>query len=66
MTNEVYPCCSFSIHNDKFVLGNIYSNSIFDIWNGAMISLIREKIKEGLFNAFLQCKICKDSYYKYS
>lgn len=56
---NVAPCCSMSGGN--LVVGNVYNNSIRDIWNGEKIRRIREMVIMGdkLPNA---CKNCNTSH----
>ena len=53
---DVVPCCS--VHGMKLVVGNIYDNSLYEIWNGEKIKMIRNKVND-IHNQPEMCKKCR-------
>jgi len=54
---EVYPCCSF--FGNEMKVGNIYENSILDIWNSKKMQNIRQLANSD--NTLSACKKCRIS-----
>jgi len=52
---SVNPCCSF--FSGEMCVGNIYDNSIYEIWNGNKINEIRKKITNNM-EEILACQKC--------
>lgn len=55
---NITPCCSF--YGTDMVLGNVYKDSLIDVWNGKKLQEIRDQIKERKYNP--NCAKCL--YYK--
>lgn len=56
-------CCSFS-HQD-IVIGNIFKNSMHDIWNGARLRAIQRSFMNTQESIPQYCKMCLNSRYKF-
>jgi len=58
---DVSPCCSF--YGLKLIVGNVYSDSIENIWHGDKISKIRQQIIGKKFNTACQrCLYFRDEF----
>ena len=57
LNGDVFTCCSNWINN--YALGNIYENSLDEIWNGEKARILREKILNGDYS------ICSKDYCQY-
>jgi radical SAM protein with 4Fe4S-binding SPASM domain len=55
-TGDVYPCCSFFGREMK--VGNIYNNSIHNIWNGDKMEEVKKLVNK---EDSLVCNKCKSS-----
>ena len=54
---NVFPCCS--TYGNEIIIGNIYKNSIYEIWNNEKIKNIRKKIKDNEKEQPYACKKCR-------
>jgi len=54
---KVSPCCSF--FGGEFIVGDIYNQSIYDIWHGEKMKEIRLKVN--CKNGFNLCDKCRES-----
>jgi len=58
-SGEVVPCCSF--FGGEMILGNIYENSIYKIWNNKKTKEIRLLVNKGREQQPLACQKCRNS-----
>lgn len=58
---EVLPCCSF--YGPEIVVGNLYWNSLYEIFNYGLMKQIRKDSKEGYYRN-VACKECANAFYK--
>ena len=52
---DVLPCCSF--YGYDIVVGNVYRNSIKEIWNGELMNTLRNDFRNKIYR-FGRCKEC--------
>ena len=57
---EILPCCAF--YGYEIPVGNIYKNSLRDIFQSQNLKKIRKEFKEGLYS-LPTCKECSQSFY---
>jgi len=55
---DVLPCCSF--YGYDIVVGNIYKNSIKEIWNSKLMNKLREDFKHKIYKVG-RCKECMEN-----
>ena len=53
---NVVPCTQIS--NNELVLGNVNENTLEEIWNGKIITKLREEHLEGKRNKVTPCNKC--------
>ena len=54
---DVIPCCSFFGYN--LVVGNIYENSLYEIWNSAEYKILRDQVNsENFLSKPTPCQLC--------
>jgi radical SAM protein with 4Fe4S-binding SPASM domain len=53
---DVYPCCS--AYGAQLALGNANQESLFDLWHGSKIGLLREALATGRWAEIPACREC--------
>lgn len=56
---NVGPCCSFFA--EELIVGNIYKDSIYDIWNGVQMEDIRLSVNGNILQQTIVCRKCRFS-----
>lgn len=56
-TGNVYPCCSD--YGQKMVMGNIYENSIKEIWSGKRMASLKETVNAEHEQQPKACQLCR-------
>ena len=56
---NVLPCCSY--YGLDLIMGNIYKDSLYNIWNGKKIKELRLKVNSSKSQQPQACKKCRDS-----
>lgn len=56
---NVTPCCTFYAKSEAFILGNIKSSTLKELWDGEAINAIRQQLLSGQPNAV--CKACLEN-----
>jgi len=56
---NIGPCCSFFA--EELTVGNIYKDSIYDIWNGIQMESLRLSINNDIIRQPTACRKCKFS-----
>lgn len=57
---DVLPCCS--LYGPEVVLGNVTTNSIYNIWNGETMKKLRESLLKGKY-IHRACEKCANTFY---
>ena len=54
---DVYPCCSD--YGQRILVGNIYQNTVKEIWNKKEMKLLRETVNGEQAKQFRACYLCR-------
>lgn len=66
---NVMPCCHMRSDNpdhEKYILGNVKDNSIYEIYNSNRARKIREAAHKGEFDLLKPCKFCQKKQGRYT
>lgn len=61
---DVAPCCSLNM--EKPIIGNIFNQSLYDIWNGNIMKKLRIDMIQGKRNDMKYCNFCNFPEYEYN